>query len=281
MKRNSILFVILCASFSAIYAQGRTFDKDSHTRELVLMGGISFYIGDLNQTGYFNYQDPAAALAFRYNINKRFALRVQGLYGHVHASDADNADPINRDRNLSFHSVIIEGAGIAEFNFLPFKLGTDDLFTPYIFAGIGGFHFNPQAEYAGVTYNLRDISTEGEGTLADPGSKRYKLNVICIPFGMGFKWSLGKYIGIGIESGMRKTGTDYLDDVSTVYPNSKYLNRPAAVYLSDPSINKDPNVSNGGRQRGNSTTKDWYNFTGVTVSIRLPKKSLPCLGVQR
>jgi len=281
MRLLTGLFFILSISLSNSYAQVSAPDRDSQSNEIILLAGISFYIGDLNQTGYFKYQDPAGGLGYRHNINKRFAIRAQGLYANVHASDADSDDPVQRERNLSFKSVILEGSAQMEFNFLPFKLGTDYFFSPYLFLGLGGFHFNPKAALNGTWYALQPLSTEGEGTAADPGSKRYSLNSVCIPFGIGFRWSLGKYFGIGIESGMRKTFTDYLDDVSGTYPNPVYLNSAAAVALSDRSLNREPGISDLGRQRGNSTTTDWYNYTGIVISIRLPKPNVPCLGVQK
>jgi len=276
-----ILIFFLSFFVNRALAQGINNDRNAHNKEICIFGGISYYIGDLNQTGYFMYQDPAAGLGYRYNFNKRFALRANAWMGKLHATDANSGSAIDRQRNLSFHTLIEEANMQIEFNFLPLKGGTDDFFSPYIFAGIGIFHFNPQAEYNGQTYDLRNLSTEGQGTAANPGSKRYNLTQACIPFGMGFKWALGKYFGIALESGMRKTFTDYLDDVSTVYPDPAALNSPAAVALADPSLNKDPKISNVERQRGNSKSKDWYNFTGIVISITLPRKDLPCLGVQK
>ncbi len=44
--------------------------------------------------------------------------------------------------------------------------------------------------------------------------------IFSIPFGVGVKYSFSKHIAASIEWGMRKTWSDYLDDVSTTY----YLN---------------------------------------------------------
>jgi hypothetical protein len=280
MRLNFFFILFLIYSFSGIYGQGSAPDYDSQGSELILMAGVSFYIGDLNQTGYLKYQDPAGGIGYRYNMNKRFAIRSQGLLGHVHASDAQSGDAVQEQRDLSFRSIIIEASAQVEFNFFNFKLGTDYFFSPYIFLGLGGFHFNPRAELNGTWYNLQPLSTEGEGTASDPGSKRYPINSVCVPFGFGFKWSLSKYIGIGIESGMRKTFTEYIDDVSGTYPNSADLPNSIAVALSNRSLNKSPGISDVGRQRGNGTT-DWYNFTVIVISIKLPKGNVPCLGVQK
>ncbi len=69
---------------------------------------------------------------------------------------------------------------------------------------------------------------------------------------------------------MRKTYTDYLDDVSTTYADKAILseNGVLAVILSD----RSPGASNDnfiGKQRGNSRDTDKYMFAGITLSFRL------------
>ncbi|MCC6690159.1 MAG: hypothetical protein IT235_01375 [Bacteroidia bacterium] len=275
-----IFFLSLFVSHSAL-AQGRTPQQNQHSKEICLVGGMAYYIGDLNQTGHFMYQDPAGGLGFRYNFNQRFAFRLNGWIGKVHAADANSSSAVQRQRNLSFQSLVEEASGQLEFNFLPFMIGSDDFFTPYIFAGMGVFHFNPQAKIGSDTYDLRPLSTEGLGTAARPGTKRYNLTGVTIPFGLGFRWALGRHFGIGVEWGIRKTFTDYIDDVSTTYPDPTALNSAQAISLSDRTLNKDPNISNIGRQRGDSKTTDWYSFTGLVLSFVLPEKHVPCLGVPK
>jgi hypothetical protein len=76
---------------------------------------------------------------------------------------------------------------------------------------------------------------------------------------------------------MRPTFTDYLDDVSTTYAEpivlrSEYTDISAV--LSDRS--KNSTESNVGRQRGNSTNKDWYSFAVVTLSYSIKTKLPKC-----
>ena len=71
-----------------------------------------------------------------------------------------------------------------------------------------------------------------------------------------------------MEYGIRKTFTDYLDDVhSSRYIDSDQLgaiNGPLAATLSNRSLD-------GSRfgTRGNPSTKDWYAFFGAMLSFRL------------
>jgi hypothetical protein len=247
--------------------------------EVGLFIGGSYYIGDLNPMGHFNnLTQPAAGGIFRYNFNPRFSARANGFYGTIKGDDASTRSFAQQQRNLHFKSTIMEFSAIGEFNFLEYKLGSNKHpFTSYLFAGVGVFKHAPRALLNGNWIDLQPLGTEGQGTpLSD--KKKYKLTQLCIPFGIGVKTNLAKRIGLSIEWGMRKTFTDYLDDVSGRYVNPYALatfNGPAAGILSDRSLVRD-SFSNIGRQRGNPTTKDWYSFTGFILSFKLKDKADKC-----
>jgi hypothetical protein len=79
------------------------------------------------------------------------------------------------------------------------------------------------------------------------------------------KYSLNSRFAITAEWGLRKTFSDYIDDVSTTYyltgdqidPNN------TEQALSDPTFSHDPYM-----ERGNPSTRDWYNFTGITLTYK-------------
>lgn len=101
------------------------------------------------------------------------------------------------------------------------------------------------------------------------------------PFGVGIKAGISQRIGLVIDWGMRFTLTDYLDDVSKDYVNPLLLaaeRGPVAAALSDRSLSPDPG-GNIGRQRGNSLTRDWYSFAGITLSYKLKGHEGKCPGV--
>ena len=53
--------------------------------------------------------------------------------------------------------------------------------------------------------------------------------------GGGLKIAVNESFNILIEYGIRKTFTDYLDDVSTTYPGSNLVDMSnEAIYMSDP-----------------------------------------------
>src|SRR5205085_5282395 len=92
-------------------------------------------------------------------------------------------------------------------------------------------------KFQGDVYELEPLGTEGQGVNGMKPSKRVP---IALPIGGGIKVSLGR-MGIGLELGARRTYTDYLDDVSTIYPDMNALllnNGPVAVALSDRSFSR-------------------------------------------
>ena len=254
--------------------------------EIGVFLGCSYYIGDLNPVGHFNqFTKPAAGAVFRYNFNSRLAARGNVLFGSLEGDDSFSNSASQQQRNLKFRSDIYELSGQLEFNFLDFEIGNDyKSFSPYIFAGLAGYKFNPRGQINETWVDLQPLGTEGQGLPNGASKRKYKLTQFSIPFGVGVKISLSKNIGISIEWGIRKTFTDYLDDVSTRYYDPAVIaarRGTNAALLSDPSIGTDPNYTNVGRQRGNPNTKDWYTFSGIALTIKLKEKRKSCPGVYK
>jgi hypothetical protein len=227
--------------------------------EAGLFIGDAYYIGDLNPDIHFRMAQLAYGAMARYNINERWALKLAVTRGKV-KGNSEKTDYLP-GRNLQFESPITDVSVMAEFNFFPYFTGSRwNWITPYLYAGIGGFMFQPSS---GGT-KLRSQGTEGQNTGYE-GRKQYSTTQVNIPFGLGVKVSIGKKIGLTAFWEMHKTFTDYIDDVSTTY----YLAGPsispddAAGLLSDPTRSHMP-----GMQRGNPKTDDWYSFSGVTVTYK-------------
>jgi hypothetical protein len=270
--------IVLLISVSLGFAQ-----RPKKSWEIGLFLGSSYYIGDLNPTGHFNqFTKPAAGGVFRYNFSTRLAIRGNALFGAIEGDDSFAFSQAQQQRNLKFKSNISELSGQLEFNFLDFEMGSDrHVFSPYIFGGVAIFKFNPQGKVGTNWVDLQPLATEGQGMPGAASRRKYQLTQLSIPFGVGVKISLAKNMGLAIEWGMRKTFTDYLDDVSTRYYDPAVIaakHGSTAALLSDPSIGTDPNYNNIGRQRGNPTTNDWYSFAGIALTIKLKEKRKTCPG---
>ncbi len=242
--------------------------------ELGATVGGSNYLGDLTPSGLWTSigETHLSTGAFvRYNIQGWAAVRGSVNYGNIAATDAKAAFGSERIyRNLSFRSNIYEIALTAEFNILRYEAyNLRRPFSPYIFGGIAVYKFNPQAKYNGKWYDLQPLGTEGQGLDGNP--EKYSLTQVSIPLGFGVKFTKNDQWNFGFEFGMRKTFTDYLDDVSRNYPDLgelAHVNGNIAAELSwrTDEIMTDADPPSKGNARGDLTDLDWYIFTGLFYS---------------
>jgi len=231
----------------------------SQTAEVGLLGGLSYYLGDLNPGIHFLGSRPAWGAVGRVNLDNRWVARVSFVRARVRGDDSKGNT--NDLRGLKFESRITDIALTAEFNFFDYFTGSrKNLMSPYIFGGIGMVIFDPR--YDGVS--LRSLGTEGQN-VGFEGRKPYSRIAFTIPFGLGIKYSLNRRICFSGEWGLRKTFTDYIDDVSTTYYLDGASIDPANTeqVLSDPTFLHKPL-----QERGNPTTDDWYCFAGINVTYK-------------
>jgi hypothetical protein len=265
MKKILVFALFLVILSSTAFAQ--------KSGDLGVLGGVTYYVGDLNPSLPFRMSKPAFGILYRQNFNSRVSLRAHGIRGEVAGDDA--ISKANPERNLNFESVITEAGLQLEINFFEYFIGSKmHSVSPYIFGGASVFFFEPYGNVAGSTIGLQPLSTEGQGN-------PYNLYAFSMPFGIGVKYSVSKLIGVGAEWGMRLTSTDYLDDISQTYYLDLAGTNPAAASIKE--LASDPLLThNAGMQRGNSRNNDWYSFAGISVTFKIRMLSKErCLDHQR
>jgi hypothetical protein len=272
---KQILFIIISFNCSINYAQS---DRFRAAFEMGVMGGGSYYIGDLNPNVHFKYSDWAAGLIVRYNLSNRHSFRFTASYGNIYGDDSKSKDPFQVNRNLSFYSNIIEIAAGFELDLVKYRINDMKYpITPYFFYEIAYFRMNPKVkDEFGNEVLLQELGTEGQGTILN-SKKQYGLNQISIPLGIGVKFNLKQRLAVSLEYGIRKTFTDYIDDVSGKYVNPialQAIKGPLTAQLADPSLNQQSYFTEG-MDRGNSHTKDWYSMYGLMITFK-PWKRTTC-----
>lgn len=241
-----------------------------------LLYGQSYYVGDLNPETHLGYNmNSGYGAAVRYVFNDRTAVRISYLNTRIEGDDARSDDPVQQNRNLHFYSKLDEISLTYEINFVNYALG-DRVYwiSPYMFGGLAYFKFNPRADLGPTYWDLQPMGTEGQ-FLPNSGLSPYKLGQISIPFGIGLKVNPikdiapFKWISINIEYGLRRTFTDYLDDVSGTYVNPDDLS-PLTARLANRSLDSEGlGDTNYKMTRGDENTRDWYGFLGVSINIQL------------
>jgi len=261
--------VFLLISFTGLTQKAHQHNNWSRS-ELGIMGGASYYIGDLNQK-HFKNSNLAGQLMFRYNINSRLAFRSNFTYAFVEGYDNQSNRDVYKNRNLSFQSEIYElGAGM-EITYFPFEIGNKRYRgTAYLLAELALAKIDPKTNFNGSLVELQPLGTEGQGTSASDRGK-YSLVQLTVPIGVGFRLTLTDHIGLNGEYGIRFMFSDYLDDVhSNTYADQAAIlaeNGPLAAQLSNRSLDQSRNS-----MRGSAVSRDWYAFAGLGLTFRLGRK---------
>ena len=244
--------------------------------EIGLRTGTVSYFGDLNTDYSLTDMGFAIGVVARRNVNNRISYVLAADYGKVSASDANSNNYFQRTRNLSFKSNVFDFNVAMEFNFFPYMHGSDDnYYTPYLFGGFSFMKFNPQAELNGQTYNLRDFGTEGQ-----QNGQEYALFSGSFVYGIGLKWDINRDWSINTAISGRNIFTDYIDDVSSEYPDFLSLEARrgiTAVELSNRS--EDPAFARANMQRGNGKNNDVLYF--ISVGLMRYFGELPCPAISK
>ena len=234
-------------------------------------GGLANYNGDVLDKLYpKKITNGFIGVTVHYELEDQILIRGAYNFARVNGSDTYSEKEVLRLRNLQFESAISEFSFVGEYYLFNMN---EKRFSPYGFIGLGIFHFNPYSyDTTGRKVFLKPLSTEGQGIY--PNKKPYSLWQPNIPLGAGVKFAITQDLRIGIEFGLRKLFTDYLDDVSTSYPDYNDLlaaRGQTAVdfsYRTDELPNGDTNFPTKETQRGGATQKDVYYFTGLNISFR-------------
>lgn len=288
---------LLLSFLAVVPASGQYFRNSdywkTHRAELTLGLGISNFLGELGGRDRIgapfvwdlemSQTKPAASFGYRYYLLEKLSFRVNATYGILAGNDNLTDEPFRHNRNLSFKSDLIEGQLCLEFHPFQEQLGhLHDLrgvqglkssrMGLYLFAGVGGFYFNPKAQLNGEWVELQPLHTEGQGLRNGPDE--YSLFGVCIPMGVGIRKAFSKQLSGGLELQYTKTFTDYIDDVSGTYYDPLAIlaaNGPVAAYLADPSLDLIPNQTTAGQQRGDPKDNDGYLFLKFQLHYKLYK----------
>jgi hypothetical protein len=249
LKVRLSVLIILFTLFS-LSSNSQSVSLANGKVELGLGIGPMFFLGDLGGTAGYgktfikDLNLPLTKLSKGIYVNyypqEWIGFRVAGNIGLLEGNDAlapakGGAEEDRKYRNLSFKSNIAEAYAAVELYptyFFEKYEGLQGKLRPYVLAGVGIYHFNPQAQDVdGSWVKVAPLRLEGQGFSQYPDSKPYKLTQMNVLAGFGFKYYLKEHLYIGLEVLHRKLFTDYVDDVSNNYyidPNHFDANLSAA-----------------------------------------------------
>ena len=280
---KKIIVPILLGVLFTFESKAQSYKSSGH--EVGFSLGVANYLGDLSaQRGTWFFGEvrakafrPAVGLFYRNNFHKFLTFRTGLSIGEIYGNDKWALPESGRiARDLHFRSNIVDVSMMIEWNVLPYKIGDyKHKFTPYFGVGIAGVYYNPKAELNGQWVALQPLGTEGQGLVEYPYRTKYSKMAFSIPASFGLKFNLGRLWAIGTEFQYRHTFVDYLDDVSSVYPNMDYYSNNYVQAVADEARalsyrGNEADLSNVEEmKRGNSSDNDAYFFIMINASFRI------------
>lgn len=218
MKKLRFLILLILPLFSF-----------SQVNELGISLAGSNYIGDVGSTTFINPNDIAYGLTYKWNVNSRMAFRADATYIKIKGDDASASNEAREIRGFSFKNSVKEFAIGLEYNYYDYSMyKTAWRSTPYIIVQLAIFNYNSP---------VRETTPDNFKTEGKTG--------ITIPFGIGYKTTIGNNIGLAFETKFRYSFIDDLDYTTTDIPKLSF---------------------------GNPDNNDWYVTTGVTIVFGFGRK---------
>lgn len=264
MKKFHLLVCLLLVASIVAEAQ---YSYYSLRKERKLIGTIglntSTYYGDLKDNSDIIDAQPSISLGLMTSISKIAYVRYEFSWLTLSGSDAESLEEGKIRRNLSFVSNNYEFNITWMLHLVPharrFYQRPD--YNVYGFFGLGALYYNPKAILDGKKYPLQPLRTEGVN---------YSRFAFVIPFGIGAKRKINPFVDVVVEAGWRKTFTDYIDDVSTVFVDNNAFTDPIAQQLADRRPEIDLPVMEAGKKRGEPSNKDAYMLISLKIEYYMP-----------
>lgn len=234
------------------------------------------YRGDLQDN--FNPLNirPAFQVAPRYKYNPWVSQKLFLNVGWLNGSDKYSSNQGKKNRNLSFDAPFGQLGTQVEIYFLPDKSisrknqilqKSIPKYMAYVFGGISANYTYPFAYGLNKLQALTPLRTEGIA---------YSNFSFSGLFGIGYELMIKDRWNWGLELGYNYTASDFIDDVSTRYPDFSGMSPTAAYFSGGTRLNGS---STPGTQRGNSGQPDGWFFLNVNFIYKFRDLNNPNAGV--
>jgi hypothetical protein len=209
---------------------------NAQINEIGVFLGGSNFVGDVGSTTYISPEKPAFGILYKWNKSPRHAYRFSYTQSTIVGNDLDSKEGGRNKRGFNFKNNIKELSAGLEFNFFDFNLHDLD---PKLTPYV----------FSGLSYFRYDELYIVNGqTEKNKGSS----SSFAIPIILGLKSNISRHFVLAAEIGARYTFTDNIDG----------------------SFPKDDSLANN--RFGNLNNKDWYVFTGATLTYTFGQKPCYC-----
>ncbi len=230
--------------------------------------GTIYYVGDLKDHALPSpkYLNLFAGLWVKYKYNNFGYVAIGAFTGRLKGADAWGER--NAHRDFRFRSHVHDFNIMAKLNVWNWKQTFWG--SPGLLLGVGYFNFNPQLPGPGGWIDAQPLGTEGQnigGSYPAP----YELWQWNVKYGVELTFHLNEQWDMALFAFYNNTFTDYIDDVSGVYPD---YNELVAAPNGELAAQYTYRLTSGGivpagQPRGNPNLKDGYMNIGVSFSRRI------------
>jgi len=218
--------------------------------------GVAYYTGDLN--GKVDMKNlglgPSLSLGGLFRVTEHLSargeLRFYQVSGGPNPASNLSFKTRNPDLNLGVQADL-------------FSYNRHALINPYLYVGVGVTYINPKAKLNDTWHSLRPLTTE---------MVAYSRLPLVISGGLGVSVQAFRRLSLGLELNNNFLLSDYLDDVSTVYPAFDQLPSDLARQLSDRTAEAGLPAQQTGWHRGNTKKYDTYLFFQLRATYSLGSK---------
>jgi hypothetical protein len=276
MNRSIFIVALLLLPFIGKGQNFMAWQLNDRYFSLSLGTGQTKYFGELNTQNKRQTDFSHGTLSLEARLWTKISARTTIGFYQIRGDDQKAADQSwEKERNLSFESNNWEMSiqGVYFFRKYAGIYNNRWKFDPYSTLGMGITTFDPytylmvqeNGKEINAKYSLRDYQTE---------NINYNKIALIIPVGLGLKMKITPFINFNLELAYRYSFTDYLDDVSTSFP--EFIDNKSIQYqLSNRrrenyTENEDAwNTLIPGAPRGNSKTNDQYLFYSFQLEVFL------------
>ncbi|UFH55608.1 hypothetical protein [Spirosoma sp. KNUC1025] len=208
--------------------------------------GMTRYVGDLNERTDLAHLRLGTAInaAVSYRYSPQLSFRAEAQLYYIRGSQANTHLAYN---NLSFRSLNPDIWAGLQWDFWRAE-DRNHIVIPYALAGIGLTYLTPKTTYKNSTVSLALLHTE---------SVAYNRLPLIVRYGLGVPVTATERFKFHLEGTYTHVFSDYVDDVSTVYPDRSHM-EPLAAALSDRRAELGQSLNPPGAKRGNSGKRDGY-----------------------
>jgi hypothetical protein len=250
--------------------------------------GVLQYLGDLSASPFSSEKTlhPYLYVAVNHQLTAVIGSSLGFMRGRVSA--ADSLIGKKELRNAHFRSPITDfhflidvdlqeaWRGFRRKSGLTKRLDHLRLVSgPKLIFGIGYFHFNPEAQYAGKWYRLQPLGTEGQRTALDYPSP-YRLWQMNLKVGGELGFQLNRRWRLDVFGHYTLLFTDYLDDVGGTYADYNDLAQlPNGELVTNLTYRRSNGaIAKKGTPRANPETNDRYVNLGLKLRYTIGRGEL-------